>query len=405
MKSPYIPVSSYLGKVERMVLAIGGNITLPIKDVIDRCANIISAFDKEVQFFIIARYMSSNKDSEFKSEEEFIHLVTTEFESRGIKNIQNIVPLDFDLEVNWFIGKFKEILQVGESCTSIKTADEYRKWVQDSFLVLNTRSKDVVLLDPLYWENQTLGDTFLADFISSKTNAVLKSFPFYLRGGNVLVGDDFAFVGADDLVLNTNAFGKDWGVGKVKDRFTNALHYLLGPEKIIFVGERKNEIEATEPLSQPFIHIDLYLTLLGKKYKEGKFRVLLGDVSELYGEDTHPLIVEARNKIDLIMADLLSLGFDVIRFPLVVELNGNTIDKIFSFNNCIVEIYKAADQVFRRVYLPDYGIQLKPYFDKAKAIIEKEDFTVKKVEGMQGSSHSHGSLHCLTKDLVRDFYP
>ena len=63
-------------------------------------------------------------------------------------------------------------------------------------MIVNDRDSDNrYMLEPFSFPR--FGDGLIADFVSNETHLRSNQAPLYFQGGNVLIGDDFFFIGAD----------------------------------------------------------------------------------------------------------------------------------------------------------------------------------------------------------------
>jgi hypothetical protein len=301
-------------------------------------------------------------------------------------------------------------------------------WAQDPCLVAATPDGSTVLIQPFTFPRSA--DALLPDFVAAATGASLVQSPLLFAGGNVLVGDDFFFVGADypakTITLTRQFRHLTPPDGMDEAEFVRRLFSELSHDrKLIYIGAnlsvpppqkhsvRVNGETWTEELFlgagvfQPIFHIDMFLSLAGRG-SSGRYRVLVGSPSLADSILRRPPLLQALDPLfDKIAMSLESQGFEVIRNPLpltyVDDPAARTRTWYFaSSNNCLVEINGPGENT---VWLPTYGqgdwLELNRTDDENKRIWENLGFTVHQLPDFHIFAQNLGGVHCMVKYLLR----
>lgn len=271
-------------------------------------------------------------------------------------------------------------------------------WVQDNVIVLEATALPRV---PILLERSTAMrnrsvDELLIDALALNTNALMKPWACAIDGSDLLVGNTYALV--------------PQGVSSVRgDDFSMAvLQDMLGVSSLI-------EIARPPEISSYLRHLDLFLTL-GGKLDNGKELVLVGTVDNSFidsnssgrGLRLKEKLQKYLNDVANALAANTTVAFQVERIPLVVEYRQekeSSMQWIYSYNNCLVEVYpNPAGELVRKAYLPSYT--LPPSFAGLQAEAEvafcKHGFRPQSLQAdFVNIARRKGSLHCLTKELVR----
>ncbi|WP_299824753.1 hypothetical protein [uncultured Pontibacter sp.] len=304
-------------------------------------------------------------------------------------------------------------------------------WAEDDFeLVLDKADDTLFMVQP--HSNRRTGDENASHYSSSFFNWPRVKVPIYFEGGNILVGDNFFFVGADygvntflDMQSSLNPEQYDRLNRLVCERFKK---YLDHERKLFLIGstvqipsEKRVEFEMngekweeeyyhhnTEGTVQPVFHIDMFITLAGRN-EAGKYQVLVGDPQQAASILDHDFITRLNPMaFDDIAATLSRLGFEVIRNPLPLVYVDDLESKLrkwyyASYNNVLVEITSPTDKT---VWLPTYGHgnweQLKRTDEENKAIWEKLGFKVVLLTDFHPFAEFSGSVHCIKKYVKRN---
>ena len=156
------------------------------------------------------------------------------------------------------------------------------------------------------------GDALVADQVSTAAELGLYQAPLHLQGGNVLIGDDFFFIGIDyplltfeEGILTAPAqAGEDELLRQVYRRYLDAERTFVPVGTTLPVPAatrrefRLGGVTWVEDLyagnapgtRQPIFHIDMFVSLAGRG-DDGRYRVLVGDpraAAQLTGEPLQP---------------------------------------------------------------------------------------------------------------------
>lgn len=322
-------------------------------------------------------------------------------------------------------------------------------WAEDAFVVvddLDRRPPVTFLLEPERFPR--VGDFQLAELVATATPMETAQSPLHFQGGNVLIGDDFALVGADYLDdsragLAAGGSVEDFpaaGSTRAQEDFVKRLfreqfdpartfHFPAAAPRnraqntiVEIGGERWLEtVDAGRGNRQPIFHIDMFISLAGRAPGgDGRYQVLVGDpglADRTLGWT--PVDHNLQAEFDAIADQLRRLGFSVRRTPLPyvsvdlrgafeVEVGGRTVEvageRLWYFatsNNCLVQI----DETGRDVWLPTYGHS--PFEELAatdaahRRTWESLGFTVHQLGDFHTFAMRLGALHCIKKYLAR----
>lgn len=299
-------------------------------------------------------------------------------------------------------------------------------WANDSFWTCTPRTRPLdapVLVEPHKYRR--VGDRFVADDLVEHFEYDHFVLPRAFEGGNMLVGDDFYLVGVDTVA--------DVGPGVLAAG--KAFRAMESVRRPIIVGGDNDPITPVDwketlttntqwrvagpviptPSRQPIFHIDMYVTLVGKRDPEGKFIVMVGDPSlataKIGGRTWLPGLGEDPTRqadFDAVATQLEALDFEVIRVPLPLVYDDdettNTRQYYFaSYNNAVVQ------RDPNIVLLPTYGDEtwtsLKQVDDDVAAIWKGLGFEVKRLPDMSAFAIAGGAANCIKNVLARGFDP
>ncbi|MDX6676543.1 MAG: hypothetical protein QOE31_595, partial [Solirubrobacteraceae bacterium] len=208
-------------------------------------------------------------------------------------------------------------------------------WAEDAYAVIADGTRHA-FVEPAAFPRY--GDALVADEVSRAGDLDLYQAPLHLQGGNVLIGDDFFFVGIDYPLLTfddgileapTRA-AQDELLRDVYRRFLDAQRTFVpvGTTLPVPAAERREfrldgatwteEIHAGNDAGtrQPIFHIDMFVSLAGRG-EDGRYRVLVGDPRAAARLTREPLQAHAMAPVfDDIARDLARRGYDVTRTPL-----------------------------------------------------------------------------------------
>lgn len=291
-------------------------------------------------------------------------------------------------------------------------------FIQDPFVIMETEQGDTLLLEP--YRQHLEQNAYLAEQFADATGFAILPTRYLLEGGNILVGDDYAFIGRNILERNRRQFFQGMPQEEAEARIAADLKRILSVRYIIWIGSKEPidhplvELCGPEAM-QPFYHIDLFLTLGGKDHM-GNEIVLLAEIetSAMEKEPTKEQEM-ALAQIGITLKDVkaqleeYSKGHGGPRFVIeeipmsgVIRGEGERMRFTpYSYNNAQVEWYHG----IRRIYLPSFprhkDIEQKlrenlPGLGFTKVVFVRydlEQFALRK-----------GGLHCLTKVLRRGSY-
>lgn len=302
----------------------------------------------------------------------------------------------------------------------------FTMWAEDAFCICKeVNGKQSVFIEPLHFNRAD--DKEIADMLAlTRPHWEQREVPLYFQGGNILIGDDFWFIGGDylqesinlGLVKPTNNSPSLEIIKKVFSKYIDDTRELITiksqfsiPEESIrcikINGELWSEIlyRGNKPNTiQPLFHIDMFLSLAGKN-KNGIYTILVGDpkmASQLLGEELPEGAMQ--ETFDDIAMQLLAKGFNVIRNPMPLIYDDDDVEKIRYWyfatgNNVIVQ------DTPKIVWLPTYGYDewenLSITDNKNKEIWEALGYEVKMLPNFHPFAAKLGAAHCITKYIAR----
>jgi len=288
----------------------------------------------------------------------------------------------------------------------------YRRWTQDPFVVLQHLGEPILLQSSFH---QRVCDYFLSLELARhpETDFLVKPTELYLEGGNILAGKNCAFIGKD--LIRQNMFQQQEEEAKIIADFRRDL----GVEEIVVLGfgnkrakipihPRSRQVDGNSKSFQPLFHLDLFMNIGGMDgEKEIVFLASPQLTREVLGPhaDEMKLPSEFDGHFDSIRHSFPSERIRIAELPIFYHQS-----TLFSWNNCLVEIYDGK----KVAYLPDYiereedEEQMNPAFEKVQAavqtIFQNEGFQVKWIESgrlFRRLARFGGSLHCVTKVIRR----
>ena len=378
------PVSSVYGRIERLLLALPGSSPI-ISDVAElrrRYQGILATFTPQVEIYILGRY------------------------SPGLQQ-------QVDEAFPGCTIRLLEADHKGEHESSTTGLYPYHSyWVQDPFVVLESACGPV-FLEPYYYEKRE--DRWIAEQVSSQTDATIKSTPLDIQGGNILIGDDYALVGPDliervvertgDRKQARDLLARTLGLKKVGSPYLNSKSRIGGPVKKGDTG------------FQPLYHLDLYITLGGKN-KAADEVVFVAELPgwlmqklDLANLHLHELSQALDETCAWFRQDAPSetgRKWTVYRVPIVPhkskDILGNPVYFFHSFNNSHMEQYGDV----RKAYLPKFHADERQDFDPSSPEHMAQDaykdagFHVTWVDnGFAQKATKLGALHCISSILKR----
>lgn len=223
--------------------------------------------------------------------------------------------------------------------TAVVATDDFlgfSVWAEDGYVVIGEEDGRHAFVEPAAFPRY--GDALVADQVSAAAGLGLYQAPLHLQGGNVLIGDDFFFIGIDYPLLTFEEGILTAPNEAAEDDLLRAVYrrYLDAERTFVPVGTTlpvppaavreirldgdvwQEEVHAGNApgTRQPIFHIDMFVSLAGRG-GDGRYRVLVGDPREAARLTGDPLQAHAMAAVfDDIARDLDRRGFAVTRTPL-----------------------------------------------------------------------------------------
>ena len=316
--------------------------------------------------------------------------------------------------------------------------------VTDDFLGFSVWAEDayVVVADDAGGEGDTshafvepaafprYGDALVADQVRTAARLGLYQAPLHLQGGNVLIGDDFFFIGIDYPLLTFAEGILTAPTPSAEDELLREVYrrYLDAERTFVPVGTtlpvppaarrefRLGGVAWVEDIyagnapgtRQPIFHIDMFVSLAGRG-ADGRARVVVGDPRAAAQLTNEPLEPHAMAPVfDDIARDLARRGYAVTRAPLPLVYSDDADARVRSWyfatsNNVLVH---APDGARPTVYLPTYAhgpfADTLAATDRANAEIwERLGYDVVALGDFHPFAINLGAAHCIKKYLER----
>jgi hypothetical protein len=300
-------------------------------------------------------------------------------------------------------------------------------WAEDAYAVIADGTRHA-FVEPAAFPRY--GDALVADEVSRAGDLDLYQAPLHLQGGNVLIGDDFFFVGIDYPLLTfddgileapTRA-AQDELLRDVYRRFLDAQRTFVpvGTTLPVPAAERREfrldgatwteEIHAGNDAGtrQPIFHIDMFVSLAGRG-EDGRYRVLVGDPRAAARLTREPLQAHAIAPVfDDIARDLARRGYDVTRTPLPLVYADDPEARVrswyFATSNNVLVHAPAGERP--TVYIPTYAhgpfAEVLAATDAANAEIwQGLGYDVVALADFHAFASYLGAAHCIKKYLAR----
>lgn len=309
----------------------------------------------------------------------------------------------------------------------VEAPDEMRftVWAEDAYCICRDNAdNETYFVEPASFTRAE--DAYIADRIAPKTDLESTQVQLYFQGGNILIGDDFWFIGAD---YPTNSLELGFIVPNPSETTAQAVARVYGSlmerdRKLIVVGSR---LPVPSTLKRPFMlngelwheilyfgnkngtvqplfHIDMFVTLAGRD-NSGKYTVLVGSpamAATILGEAIPDGAMQ--DVFDDIAAGLEELGFKVVRNPLPMAYDDDDAQKLrywyFATSNNLL-----SQDDPRQVWMPTYGHgnwgKLSATDAENKRILEGLGFTVELLPDFHPFAANLGAAHCIKKYLGR----
>ncbi|MCB9234212.1 MAG: agmatine deiminase family protein [Bacteroidia bacterium] len=400
-------ISSVYGKIRRLLLIIpsDGKRTFDEGNIRERFGKLFQALSDRVAFVVLGDFTFGESEREGKRVQGLIP-------SRLSLSDQKQIQLDVvDLSL------FPEI---------IRGADDNfpNHWAQDPFCTLSEPGGSTLLLEPFQFAHRA--NQVIAEHLSDGLGLNLRSTRYFLEGGNILVGDDYMLVGRNLLLKNAEKYCPNESLENAQLWLEAEFRRLFGMDHIFWIGNENpvqypgNLLNAGAEKSQPLFHLDLFVTLGGPSTETpGAELVFVGQVMDADLKDAKnesqktafgmlkTALDEVANQITTYTDSLHGPEFEVVRLPMKIGF-GQTDMVIYSYNNCLVEVYRNV----KKVYLPEYSLESAHDPEgsicgcvtcQAERKFSARGFRVIFVSGsFQQYAKAQGSLHCLTKVLQRE---
>ena len=305
-------------------------------------------------------------------------------------------------------------------------------WAEDAYVVIADDAGDDgpahAFVEPAAFPRY--GDALVADQVSGPGRLGLYQAPLHLQGGNVLIGDDFFFIGIDYPLLTFEEGILTAPSPAAEDELLREVYrrYLDADRTFVPVGTTlpvppaarrefrlqgatwREEIYAgnVSGTRQPIFHIDMFVSLAGRG-DDGRARVLVGDprlAAQLTGEPLQPHAMAP--VFDDIARDLGRRGYAVLRTPLPLVYSDDPDARLRSWyfatsNNVLVH---APEGERPTVYIPTYAHG--PFADTLAAtdrgnaeIWEALGYDVVALGDFHPFAINLGAAHCIKKYLAR----
>ncbi len=302
---------------------------------------------------------------------------------------------------------------------------DFTVWAEDAYCICrDAADAETYFVEPASFTRAQ--DAFIADRIAPNTDLETTQARLYFQGGNVLIGDDFWFIGADypshslDLGFivpqpgETTAQAVARGYGSALDHARRLIvigSRLPVPSElrrpITLEGEAWQEVlhfgNANGTL-QPLFHIDMFISLAGRT-GTGPYTVLVGDpqlAADTLGESLPDGAMP--EVFDDIARGLEELGFSVIRTPLPMAYDDDDAERTrywyFATGNNVL-----TQDDPRRVWIPSYGhgpwSKLAATDEAIKQVWQDLGYTVEMLPDFHPFAANLGAAHCIKKYLGR----
>lgn len=402
-KDSFRALSSAYGKIEEVLLTFPGNTSgdkVKVSQLLHEYEGVWKSINNRVKFYVLANH-----------EKRALHaLIGPDFEAAldQLEDSQNyeLIPIVADM-LNDTSG----------------LPPTNRQFAQDAFLIINDDRGNRAILES--YNFKTKGDRDVAEMLAAQTDFVIQPTRYDLEGGNILIGDDYAIVGADTFEKNLHFF-ESYSRPQQEKLLRRHMKRVFGVSYLIVPKISQSPKTPNYGFSigdglQALYHLDLYCTLGGRHPEQNKELIYIGNLVPYLDPDheNHPRgFVEHQGEFNSLKKALDDTAkffdaynkeepgpkFEVVRVPLVFQHIPNGKPLLRSYNNCLVEYYEG-----RRVfYLPKY--------DEHDRLIKHDRSNERRVQSMFRSNYGIviwvngnfsslakqvASLHCITKVLKR----
>jgi hypothetical protein len=329
---------------------------------------------------------------------------------------------------SWLAAAGRSSAQAHDTVVATDDFLGFSVWAEDGYVVVADDAGAHAFVEPAAFPRYA--DALVADQVSTPAQLGLFQAPLHFQGGNVLVGDDFFFVGIDYPLLTfeegiltaPTQDGEDALLREVYRRYLDAERTFVpvGTTLPVPAAARREfqlagatwaeELYAgNEPgTRQPIFHIDMFVSLAGRG-EDGRFRVLVGDPREAARLTGEPLQPHAMAPVfDDIARDLDRRGYAVTRSPLPLVYSDDEQARVRSWyfatsNNVLVH---APDGARPTVFIPTYAHG--PFADTLAATERRHaeiwaglGYDVVALGDFHPFAINLGAAHCIKKYLAR----
>ena len=318
-----------------------------------------------------------------------------------------------------------------DATTTLVATDDFlgfSVWAEDGYVVVAEDGGRHAFVEPAAFPRY--GDALVADQVGAAAGLGLYQAPLHLQGGNVLIGDDFFFIGIDYPLLTFEEGILTAPTEAAQDDLLRQVYrrYLDAERTFVPVGTtlpvppaavrefrldgelwREEVYAGNAPgTRQPIFHIDMFVSLAGRG-ADGRYHVLVGDPREAARLTGEPLQPHAMAPVfDDIARDLGRRGFAVGRAPLPLVYADDVDARVRSWyfatsSNVLVHAPAGARPV---VYIPTYAHG--PFADTLAAtdgrnaeVWEELGYDVVPLADFHPFASNLGAAHCIKKYLAR----
>ncbi|MEA2194916.1 MAG: hypothetical protein QOG42_1350 [Solirubrobacteraceae bacterium] len=304
-------------------------------------------------------------------------------------------------------------------------------WAEDGYVVISDgagAAEPQAFVEPAAFPRYA--DALVADQVSASAQLGLYQAPLHFQGGNVLIGDDFFFIGidyplltfAEGILTAPTQAGEDDLLREVYRRYLDAARTFVPVGTTLPVpaaARRELRLQGAAWVEdvyagnapgtrQPIFHIDMFVSLAGRG-ADGRYRVLVGDPRAAAQLTNEPLQPHAMAPVfDDIARDLTRRGYAVTRTPLPLVYSDDADARVRSWyfatsNNVLVHAPEGARPT---VFIPTYAHG--PFADTLAAtdrrnaeIWEGLGYDVVGLGDFHPFAINLGAAHCIKKFLAR----
>lgn len=298
-------------------------------------------------------------------------------------------------------------------------------WAEDAYSICeDTADSETYFVEPASFRRAD--DAYIADRVSPHTDLERTQVPLYFQGGNILIGDDFWFIGAD---YPTNSLNLGLIVPQQGETNAQAVARAYGEamdnqRKLIVVGSRvpvpstsKRPVMINGELwhevlyfgnksgtVQPLFHIDMFISLAGRD-TNGAYTALVAD-PQMAADTLNESLPDGamQDVFDDIASGLRALGFNVVRNPIPMAYDDDDVNKTrywyFATGNNVI-----TQDNPKKVWIPSYGHdnwgKLQATDAQNKQIWEGLGYAVEMLPNFHPFAANLGAAHCISKYLKR----